>query len=74
MSKKVNINALTKFGQILGLVLMILSGKEMMTDGLNDRQPKSNIAPLFLASLLVTSPECVYIKSKNRESIACELP
>ena len=52
----------------------------MMTDGQNDRQndgmtknPKSNIAPIFMRSLLVTFPNCVYVKSKSSESIAREL-
>ena len=61
-------------------VLKILSGNEMMRDRQNDRQNdgmtvnQSNIAPLILTSLLVTSPECVYVESKSRESIARELP
>ena len=64
-------------GKFYKVVLKILSGNEMMTDGWNDGMidnPNFNIAPLFLTSLFVTSPECVYVKSKSRESIARELP
>ena len=72
-----HIQNLVKFYKV---VLKILSGNEMMRDRQNDRQNdgmtvnQSNIAPLFLTSLLMTSPECVYVKSKSRESIARELP
>ena len=39
MSKnKSNINAHTKLGKFYKVVLKILTGKEMMTDGRNDRQ------------------------------------
>ena len=72
-----HIQNLNKFYKV---VLKILSRNEMMRDRQNDRQNdgmtinQSNIAPLLLTSLLVTSPECVYVKSKSRESIARELP
>ena len=72
-----HIQKLVKFYKV---VLKILSGNEMMRDRQNDRQNdgmtvnQSNIAPLILTSLLVTSPECVYVASKSRESIARELP
>ena len=43
----VRINAYTKFGKILSIVLKILSGNEIMTDRRNDGRPKSSIVPLF---------------------------
>ena len=49
----VNMNAYTciKFGEMLSICLMILSGNGSMMDGMmdgrNDRQPKSNIALTF---------------------------
>ena len=39
----VNINAYIKFGEILSIVLKILSGNGIMTDGITDRRRDSRM-------------------------------
>ena len=51
----VNINAYTKFGNILSICSQDIESK-LKYDGQNDGQPKSSVAPLFQSGAIITKP------------------